>query len=88
MRAFLFQKNILRENSVIDQIHVSDNSPVERTEYLEKIKVWREERVIKVVTGIRRWGKSTLLQQYRDYLLSTGVFPEQIIFMRILLIAR
>lgn len=54
---------------------------VERTEYLEKIKAWREEQVIKVVTGIRRCGKSTLLQQYRDYLLSTGVSPEQIIFI-------
>ena len=54
---------------------------VERTEYLEKIKAWREEQVIKVVTGIRRCGKSTLLQQYRDYLLSTGVSSEQIIFI-------
>ncbi len=54
---------------------------VERTEYLEKIKTWREEQVIKVVTGIRRCGKSTLLQQYRDYLLSTGVSSEQIIFI-------
>ncbi|SEL44971.1 hypothetical protein SAMN05216469_1333 [Ruminococcus albus] len=34
---------------------------VERTEYLEKIKVWREEQVIKVVTCIRRCGKSTML---------------------------
>ena len=54
---------------------------VERTEYLEIIKAWREEQVIKVVTGIRRCGKSTLLQQYRDYLLCTGVSPEQIIFI-------
>ena len=54
---------------------------IERKEYLEKIKLWREEKVIKVVTGIRRCGKSTLLQQYRDYLISTDVSPEQIIFI-------
>ena len=54
---------------------------VQRTEYLERLKVWREEQVIKVVTGIRRCGKSTLLRQYRDELLSTGVSQEQIIFL-------
>lgn len=54
---------------------------IERKEYMEKIKFWREEKVIKVVTGIRRCGKSTILMQYRDYLLSTGVNPEQIIFI-------
>lgn len=56
---------------------------VERKEYLEKIKKWREKDVIKVVTGIRRCGKSTLLEQYRDYLISTGVSSEQIIFINI-----
>lgn len=54
---------------------------VKRKEYLEKIKKWREKDVIKVVTGIRRCGKSTLLEQYRDYLISTGVSSEQIIFI-------
>ena len=54
---------------------------VERKEYLEKIKKWREKDVIKVVTGIRRCGKSTPLEQYCDYLISTGVSSEQIIFI-------
>ena len=54
---------------------------VERTEYLELIKSWRNEKVIKVITGIRRCGKSTLLEQYRDYLLSVGVSDEQIVFI-------
>ena len=52
---------------------------VERKEYLEKLKLWREEKIIKVVTGIRRCGKSTLLEQYRNHLLETGVASEQII---------
>ncbi|MGN1118936.1 MAG: AAA family ATPase, partial [Oscillospiraceae bacterium] len=52
---------------------------VTRHEYLEKLRLWREEKIIKVVTGIRRCGKSTLLEQYRAYLTETGVKPEQII---------
>lgn len=54
---------------------------VERLEYLETLKMWREEKVIKVVTGIRRCGKSTLLQMYSDHLLETGVQQEQIVFI-------
>ena len=54
---------------------------VERLEYLETLKKWREEKVIKVVTGIRRCGKSTLLTMYRDHLLETGVQQEQIVFI-------
>ena len=52
---------------------------IERKEYLQQLISWREEQVIKVVTGIRRCGKSTLLKQYQNYLRETGVAPEQII---------
>ena len=52
---------------------------VERTEYLQQLKAWKDEQVIKVVTGIRRCGKSTLLSQYQDYLKHSGIPDEQII---------
>lgn len=52
---------------------------VKRKEYLEKLIEWKDEQVIKVVTGIRRCGKSTLLLQYQDYLRENGVTDEQII---------
>lgn len=52
---------------------------VNREEYLEKLKQWRNEKIIKVVTGIRRCGKSTLLEQYRKYLLETNINENQII---------
>ena len=52
---------------------------VQRTEYLLQLKVWKDEKVIKVVTGIRRCGKSTLLQQFQTYLKENGVAEEQII---------
>ena len=40
---------------------------VERREYLDQLIQWKDEQVIKVVTGIRRCGKSTLLAQYQGY---------------------
>lgn len=52
---------------------------VERTEYLEKLKQWKDDDVIKVVTGIRRCGKSTLLAQFQQWLRESGVADEQII---------
>ena len=52
---------------------------VERNEYLEQLWTWKDEPLIKVVTGIRRCGKSTLLKQYQEKLLATGVGEEQII---------
>lgn len=52
---------------------------VKRKEYLNKLIEWKDEQVIKVVTGIRRCGKSTLLMQYQDYLRENGAADEQII---------
>ena len=52
---------------------------IERTNYIEKLLGWKDEQVIKVVTGIRRCGKSTLLRQYQDALRQRGVSEEQII---------
>lgn len=52
---------------------------VQRKEYLEKLIGWKDDDVIKVVTGIRRCGKSTLLMQYQDYMKSIGIEKNQII---------
>lgn len=54
-------------------------SLVQRKEYLEKLISWKDEQVIKVVTGIRRCGKSTLLLQYQDYLKQHDILEEQIL---------
>lgn len=54
-------------------------SLVQRKEYLEKLISWKDEQVIKVVTGIRRCGKSTLLSQYQDYLKQHDILEEQIL---------
>ena len=52
---------------------------VQRHEYLDQLKKWKDKSVIKVITGIRRCGKSTLLELYREYLKTQGVTDDQII---------
>ena len=52
---------------------------VERKEYLERLLQWKDEQVIKVITGIRRCGKSTLLMQYQTWLKANGVSADQIV---------
>lgn len=52
---------------------------IPRENYLELLMSFKDKQLIKVVTGIRRCGKSTLYEIYRDYLKSTGVSDEQMI---------
>lgn len=52
---------------------------IERTEYLEQLKRFKDKDLIKVVTGIRRCGKSTLFEIFINYLKETGIKDEQII---------
>ena len=52
---------------------------IDRNDYLSWLVTWKEQQIIKVVTGVRRCGKSTLFQIYQDYLLQNGVEKRQII---------
>ena len=52
---------------------------IERKEYLDRLIQWKDEQIIKVVTGIRRCGKSTLLLQYQAWLRANGISDEQIV---------
>ena len=52
---------------------------IERKEYMGQLTGYRDKRVIKIITGIRRCGKSTLLALFNQYLLEDGVKPENII---------
>lgn len=52
-----------------------------RTEYMQQLNDFKDKQIIKVVTGIRRCGKSTLLDMFRDSLLKEGVKSEQIIYI-------
>lgn len=52
---------------------------IQRRIYLEKLKKLQDTRLIKVLTGVRRCGKSTLLQLFREYLLQSGVEENRLI---------
>jgi len=52
---------------------------IQREEYLNKLKNFKDKQLIKVITGIRRTGKSTLLELFQKYLKDNGVEEEQII---------
>ena len=52
---------------------------IERTEYLNELIKWKDKDVIKVITGIRRCGKSTLFELFIDYLKKNGINDTQII---------
>ncbi len=52
---------------------------IERTEYLEQLKSWKDKDLIKVVTGIRRCGKSTLFELFINYLKKEGIKEDHII---------
>ena len=50
-----------------------------RKQYLDELKRWKDKDLIKVVTGIRRCGKSTLFDLYIEHLLNEGIDKSQII---------
>ena len=52
---------------------------IERLEYLDDLKRWKDKDLIKVITGIRRCGKSTLFEIFINYLKSEGINEDHII---------
>lgn len=52
---------------------------IDRKEYMDFLIKLKDKQIIKVVTGIRRCGKSTLFELYKNYLLNSGVDKNQII---------
>lgn len=54
---------------------------VNRDSYLTKLRQLKDENIIKVITGIRRCGKSTLLKAFQNELVSSGVSTQNIIFI-------
>lgn len=56
---------------------------IQRIEYLEELKRWKDKDLIKVITGIRRCGKSTLFNLFINYLKETNIKDEQIIHINL-----
>ena len=54
---------------------------IKRNLYLDKVKVFIDKPVVKIITGMRRCGKSVILQLIRDELLQRGIQPERILYL-------
>lgn len=54
---------------------------LKRDKYLDQLIEVKDLNLIKVITGVRRCGKSTLLLQYKDYLLKNGIKDSDILYM-------
>ena len=52
---------------------------INREQYISILKNFKDQQIIKVITGIRRCGKSTLLEMFQDYLKENGIEDRQII---------
>ena len=52
---------------------------IARDIYMKKLKAYKDNKLIKVITGLRRCGKSTLLQLFKQDLLESGVKPNCIV---------
>lgn len=53
-----------------------------RPRYIDALRTYRNIPLVKILAGIRRCGKSTILEMLRDDLLAGGVMAEQVILMR------
>lgn len=51
---------------------------VKREEYLDKLIELKDKKVIKIITGVRRCGKSTLMEIFKNYLLEKMVLIREI----------
>mgnify|MGYP000195348256 CR=1 FL=1 len=56
---------------------------IERNDYLDELKKWKDKDLIKVITGIRRCGKSTLFELYINYLRKIGIPDNHIISLNL-----
>lgn len=54
---------------------------LKRDKYLDQLIEVKDLNLIKVITGVRRCGKRTLLLQYKDYLLENGIKDSDILYM-------
>jgi len=54
---------------------------IARSDYISKILPYMDKPVIKVITGMRRVGKSTIIKTIIDYLINTGVHENNIIYI-------
>lgn len=62
-------------------VDMEENIYISREAYIKRLRSFKDKQLIKVITGIRRCGKSTLLEQWKSLLLKEGVSEPQIVFI-------
>lgn len=55
---------------------------IERPQYLKALRTYLDVPLVKILAGIRRCGKSTILEMLRADLLKDGIREDHVIFMR------
>ena len=75
--------HIIKSMNDHEKIEIMKNSVFWRSEYIRHLEKWRGKSVIKVVTGIRRAGKSSVFEMFIEHLKEEGVSDEQIIFLNL-----
>lgn len=60
---------------------MKDSVNVTRQNGLKQLLTFKDKQLIKVITGVRRCGKSTLLEQFKKYLLKHGIDKNQIVYI-------
>ena len=56
---------------------------IDRPQYVKELLSFKDSDIIKVITGVRRCGKSTLMELYKNALLKQGVDEKQIQFIKL-----
>ncbi len=54
---------------------------IERDYYISKLETWRDKQMVKILTGIRRSGKSTIMKLYQHHLIRNGINQNQILHL-------
>ena len=61
---------------------MEERNRIERPEYLQKLKQYRDMPLVKILAGIRRCGKSTILEMFKEELIRSGISENHIISLR------
>jgi predicted AAA+ superfamily ATPase len=80
---FLSFRSIIQKKQRAKKLTDLEAKLFDRPEYLTQLMAFRDKKPIKIVTGIRRCGKSTLLELYKAELLKSGVANSQIQFIKL-----
>jgi predicted AAA+ superfamily ATPase len=69
------------KNDYLCRVILFIHKQIERKQYMQMLRNLKDQNIIKVITGVRRCGKSTLLQMFAAELLKTDVEQAQIQFL-------